>query len=316
MRRPPVKEAKKKDDEDLGPEIRDTALSRAITRAKADFPTAGSGIEALAKDFMRSQEQDQKAFDQLRAAERQQADLLGQISKLDQRQDQEINDLEGQNNTLARRLQQLAAVNQALEKKIAAMSGSRKEPAKAAAEPEAVLPGVTGEPAAKAPVDSKDKGKKSKAPKTKQAQPKTQKYQIDISPPKAQPQDTEYKDAGLSPDKFDQMVQQLSGSGTAGTGAMSNMAQQLAPEVPPEDLSLAKQALAKYKAPASIKEPETEPAESRKNQPSKEVDYDDDYQRMVQRVGKLAKAGPMKTVWDPVKRVYKNRPVKNEPGRD
>jgi hypothetical protein len=188
-----------------------------------------------------------------------------------------------------------------------------------------VLPGVTAEPAAKAPapVDSKDKGKKSKAPKTKQAQPKAQKYQIDISPPKAQPQDTEYKAAGLSPDKFDQMVQQLAGPGTSGAAAMSNMAQQLAPEVPvsskvdPEDLSLAKQALAKYQAPSIRQDkPETATAESRKSKPAKEVDYDDDYQAMVQRVGKLAKAGPMKTVWDPVKRVYKNRPVKNEPGRD
>ena len=67
---------------------------------------------------------------------------------------------------------------------------------------------------------------------------------------------------------------------------------------------------------ANLRNQETATAESRKNKPPKEVDYDDDYQAMVQRVGKLAKAGPMKTVWDPVKRVYKNRPVKNEPGRD
>jgi hypothetical protein len=34
-----------------------------------------------------------------------------------------------------------------------------------------------------------------------------------------------------------------------------------------------------------------------------------DFDSMVGRVGKLAKAGPMKTVWDPVKRVYKNVPT-------
>jgi len=38
--------------------------------------------------------------------------------------------------------------------------------------------------------------------------------------------------------------------------------------------------------------------------------YDpEEFDAMVSRVGKLAKAGPLKTVWDPVKRVYKNVPV-------
>jgi hypothetical protein len=45
-------------------------LQRAISRAKADFPTAGSGIEALAKDFMRSQDQDRQDFERLQSAER------------------------------------------------------------------------------------------------------------------------------------------------------------------------------------------------------------------------------------------------------
>jgi len=40
--------------------------------------------------------------------------------------------------------------------------------------------------------------------------------------------------------------------------------------------------------------------------------YGPEYQAMVQRVGQRAKQGPLKTVWDPVKRVYKNVPVKQE----
>lgn len=40
-----------------------------------------------------------------------------------------------------------------------------------------------------------------------------------------------------------------------------------------------------------------------------EADYNDEYQAMVKRVGKLAKEGPRKTVWDPEKRVYKTVPV-------
>jgi hypothetical protein len=43
---------------------------------------------------------------------------------------------------------------------------------------------------------------------------------------------------------------------------------------------------------------------------SKEVDYDDPkWDAMVKRVGQLAKQGPRKTVYDPVKRVYKTVPV-------
>jgi len=122
-----VAEANKKKDDDLGQEIKDVSLNRAITRAKADFPTAGSGIEALAKDFMRSQEQDQTAFGQLRQAERKQDQMLSQISKIDQEQEKEIQSLDNQNSSLASRLQQLQNVNSELEKKLAAMSGRKKE---------------------------------------------------------------------------------------------------------------------------------------------------------------------------------------------
>ena len=41
----------------------------------------------------------------------------------------------------------------------------------------------------------------------------------------------------------------------------------------------------------------------------KEADYGSNYQAMVKRVGQMAKQGERKTVWDPVKRVYKTVPV-------
>ena len=41
--------------------------------------------------------------------------------------------------------------------------------------------------------------------------------------------------------------------------------------------------------------------------------YDADYQDMVKRVGKLAKEGPRKTVWDAQKRVYKTVPINVHP---
>ena len=46
-----------------------------------------------------------------------------------------------------------------------------------------------------------------------------------------------------------------------------------------------------------------------------EADYGDEYQAMVKRVGQRAKQGPLKTVWDPEKRVYKNVP-REQPTED
>ena len=44
-----------------------------------------------------------------------------------------------------------------------------------------------------------------------------------------------------------------------------------------------------------------------------EADYGDDYQDMVARVKKLAGMGPLKTVYDPAKRVYRNVPTAQQP---
>jgi hypothetical protein len=47
-----------------------------------------------------------------------------------------------------------------------------------------------------------------------------------------------------------------------------------------------------------------------------EADYGDDYQDMVSRVKKLAGLGPLKTVYDPAKRVYKNVPTAVQPKKE
>ena len=52
---------------------------------------------------------------------------------------------------------------------------------------------------------------------------------------------------------------------------------------------------------------------SRKKREQPEVDYDDEYDAMVARVKRLAGLGPMKTVYDPKKRVYRNMPTAQQP---
>ena len=53
---------------------------------------------------------------------------------------------------------------------------------------------------------------------------------------------------------------------------------------------------------------------NRKPEPP-EADYGDDYQQMVLRLKKLAGAGPLKTVYHPASRVYKNVPTAQQPAK-
>jgi hypothetical protein len=52
---------------------------------------------------------------------------------------------------------------------------------------------------------------------------------------------------------------------------------------------------------------------SRKKREQPEVNYDDEYDAMVARVKKLAGLGPMKTVYDPARRQYRNMPTAVQP---
>ena len=63
------------------------------------------------------------------------------------------------------------------------------------------------------------------------------------------------------------------------------------------------------------KNPETDVdlEETRKKREQPEAKYDDEYDAMVARVKKLAGLGPMKTVYDPNKRQYRNMPTAVQP---
>jgi len=64
------------------------------------------------------------------------------------------------------------------------------------------------------------------------------------------------------------------------------------------------------------KQPGVEEGEQQKGadyRDPKEVDYDDEYDDMVARVKKLAGLGPMKTVYDPARRQYRNMPTAVQP---
>jgi hypothetical protein len=307
---------KKKEDE---PEVRDVALQRAISRAKADFPTAGTGIEALAKDFMRSQDQDSKSFDQLRQAERKQDQMLGQISKIDQEQEQEIQDLETQNTTLASRLQKLQNVNGELEKKLAAMSGRRADKKSTTTNAPAIAPAPVSTPTRAAEPTVATKKKTTKAePTTSKAigqiantlAPTPPSAAIDQIAQQLQPRQKELgfdEPTVLEPNiKSGRRINTSKAVDAPYRDVSVKMAKKLA-----TDPAMRNQM---YNADAlrNLVGQEEMPLEN-KDKTSKserpEADYGDEYQSMVKRVGQKAKEGPRKTVWDPVKQVYKTIPM-------
>jgi len=61
---------------------------------------------------------------------------------------------------------------------------------------------------------------------------------------------------------------------------------------------------------------ERDMAEGNRKPEPPEADYGADYQDMVSRVKKLAGLGPLKTVYDPQKRVYKNMPTAVQPKKE
>jgi hypothetical protein len=61
---------------------------------------------------------------------------------------------------------------------------------------------------------------------------------------------------------------------------------------------------------------ERDMAEGNRKPEPPEADYGADYQDMVSRVKKLAGMGPLKTVYDPQKRVYKNVPTAVQPKKE
>ena len=79
--------------------------------------------------------------------------------------------------------------------------------------------------------------------------------------------------------------------------------------------SAAAAAAAGYAADELLKDKKLK-EQSRKKRKEPEVDYDAiDHDKSVARLRHLAGIGPMKTVWDPARRVYKNVPTAVQPKR-
>jgi hypothetical protein len=114
------KEAEKKSSEQS--KYKDVAVQRAVRKAEADFPAAASDTEAFIKSMMVQQDQDQGNIDRLKSSYQRNRELINKNNKLDQDQgrnidaiQQEINQVERDNVSLARMIQSMNRANAELK---------------------------------------------------------------------------------------------------------------------------------------------------------------------------------------------------------
>jgi hypothetical protein len=118
----------KKSSEDS--KYRDVRVARAMRQAAAEFPSAGSDVEAFAKSMLNAQDKDQEDIARLRQTSQRQRELIKKNDSLDADQqrtivniEKEIDDVEANNSTLATTIQQMQRANSALQQKLDQMRG-------------------------------------------------------------------------------------------------------------------------------------------------------------------------------------------------
>lgn len=111
----------------VGKDIKDVATKAAVIKARMAHPTATSDIEALAKDMIDTQKNDEEEIARAQEINDRQDELLQQIRKLDRRQDDEIDSIEDEENDLVTQVKRLQAANAKLSQTIAAMKGKKAE---------------------------------------------------------------------------------------------------------------------------------------------------------------------------------------------
>jgi hypothetical protein len=118
----------KKNKELSGKTASDAQVARELQKIRAKYPSANSDIEALVKDEFANQEKTEKNISDLKGVNRQQDELLKQITAINQQQDTEIDNLEGEERSLQQTVQQLRQANAVLAQRLTSMSQRRTEP--------------------------------------------------------------------------------------------------------------------------------------------------------------------------------------------
>ena len=104
----------------------DTEVARSVQKIRAKHPAARSDVEALAKDELENAKRSEQQLAAIKGANTEQDALLRQLVALDQKQGQEIDQLDSENDSQERELQRIQATNANLQKTIQAMTGAKQ----------------------------------------------------------------------------------------------------------------------------------------------------------------------------------------------
>jgi hypothetical protein len=124
----PLSEKKKFDDSPV--KSADVKVDRELQKLRAQYPAAGSDLEAVARAEIDGTERSQRQLAAIRGANEKQDALLKQLVNLDQEQGREIDGLDKENNSLEQRLAQVQATNDRLQQAIGQMTGNKKSTTK------------------------------------------------------------------------------------------------------------------------------------------------------------------------------------------
>jgi hypothetical protein len=291
-------------------EVKDTRLSRALKQARAEFPTAGSDIEAFLKLVMSNDDRDLATMNRIQTVNTKQSELIDRIQNIDNQQTKEIDDLESQ-------LDRVTSVNQELERQLDAIQAKPKRDDKKDSKPEQSKQPETKplrQPATpELPVAQASKAGKPKTKKTQQANP----LELPAPAAKAAPLQIGYDPAQASLFGLDKEVTDVipiyRGQDSANDSAQSPIFMY------DKEIGSLTQADLDQDAANDTAQPRRQAnAESRKPQRAiADTDFDSpEWHEKVRGIGQRAKQGPLKTVWDEKRKVYRNVPVDRSPANN
>ena len=108
----------------------DVKVARELQKLRAQYPAAGSDLEAVARAEIDGAERSQRQLAAIRGANDKQDALLKQLVDLDQEQGREIDNLDQENDTLEKRLAQVQATDAQLQQAVDTIAGNRKNTVK------------------------------------------------------------------------------------------------------------------------------------------------------------------------------------------
>lgn len=316
------------EDSELSRKTQSNALNRALKQAYAQFPSSKSDIEAFANWAMVRQANAEELIDrQAELNRRQDAVIKGlDVDNTDQEEhiqklDRENDELEAELDRVEKRLAMRPDTKQSVEP-TPKSQGKPKKPAKSV--PPGALPVPTpfaasaSEPAIKS-TNSKAGARAFSAMVPQLDQPQQSlNFNAPLDYSKAQQQTLPGIEVpAITNDPSDNILPALP-TPSDDQGPWKNLKQPSlfskdnVTDIEPKYYSDVARKIASdpEQLAKAMKVSENKPQEDEKIGDR----YDpDDFDSMVLRLKKLAGAGPLKTVWDPVRRVYRNVPVNQQP---